>query len=333
MPINPAVQRFVADAHDWRRDIHQHPELDYDVPRTASFVAERLRAFGCDEVATGVGRTGVVGVIRGRGAASARPSACAPTWTRCRSTRRPICPIARRSPARCTPAATTAIPRCCSAPRAISPRRRNFRGTARVIFQPAEEGGAGAKAMLDDGLMETFRASRKSTACTTAASAGRQVRDPQGRGAWRPADRFDHQFEGRGGHAALPHPASIPYRRGAQIVTRCRRSLARNVDPLEFLRRLGRPLRRRHDDQHHSADRAAPRHRAHAVARRRAICSSAAHRDRDRGRRRLRASHADVDYRRGYPVDRQSRRTRPDFAVAIARRRRWRQRWTRMRRR
>ena len=56
----------------WRREIHQHPELLYDVPRTASFVAERLRAFGCDEVATGIGRTGVVGVIRGRGAASGR---------------------------------------------------------------------------------------------------------------------------------------------------------------------------------------------------------------------------------------------------------------------
>ena len=72
MPINPAISPLVADARDWRRDIHRHPELDYDVVRTAAFVAERLKAFGCDEVATGIGRTGVVGVIHGRGAASAR---------------------------------------------------------------------------------------------------------------------------------------------------------------------------------------------------------------------------------------------------------------------
>src|SRR6202012_84963 len=65
----PIVNR-VADLHPeitaWRRDIHQHPELLYDVHRTAAFVADRLREFGCDEVVTGMGKTGVVGVIRGK---------------------------------------------------------------------------------------------------------------------------------------------------------------------------------------------------------------------------------------------------------------------------
>ena len=86
----PIVNR-VADLHReitaWRRDLHAHPELMFDVHRTAGSVAEKLKAFGCDEVVTGLGRTGVVGVIRGRKGSSARRSGCAPTWTRCRSRR------------------------------------------------------------------------------------------------------------------------------------------------------------------------------------------------------------------------------------------------------
>src|SRR3954462_10174691 len=66
MPIVNRVADLQPDIQAWRRDIHAHPELLYDVHRTAAFVAERLREFGCDEVATGLGRTGVVGVITGR---------------------------------------------------------------------------------------------------------------------------------------------------------------------------------------------------------------------------------------------------------------------------
>ena len=97
----PIVNR-VADLHDeitaWRRDLHAHPELQYDVHRTAATVAEKLKSFGCDEVVPGIGRTGVVGVIRGRkGGKSAKVSACAPTWMRCRSRKKPVCRTARRS--------------------------------------------------------------------------------------------------------------------------------------------------------------------------------------------------------------------------------------------
>ena len=134
----PIVNR-IADLHSeitaWRRQIHSYPELMYDVHRTAALVAEKLKSFGCDEVVDGIGRTGVVGVIRGRKTTMASPaarwSACAPTWTRCRSRRRPGSITARRCRARCTPAAMTATPRCCSAPpntspkRAISPARRS----------------------------------------------------------------------------------------------------------------------------------------------------------------------------------------------------------------
>ena len=69
MPIVNRVADLQPDIQAWRRDIHQHPEILYDVHRTAAFVADRLREFGCDEVATGLGQTGVVGVIKGKKAA------------------------------------------------------------------------------------------------------------------------------------------------------------------------------------------------------------------------------------------------------------------------
>ena len=66
MPIVNRIAEFHAEITEWRRDLHMHPELQYDVHRTAASVAEKLKAFGCDEVVTGIGQTGVVGVIRGR---------------------------------------------------------------------------------------------------------------------------------------------------------------------------------------------------------------------------------------------------------------------------
>ncbi len=65
MPIRTAIKDLVRDVQAWRREIHQNPGLMYDVEATAEFVADRLRAFGCDEVKTAIGRTGVVGVIQG----------------------------------------------------------------------------------------------------------------------------------------------------------------------------------------------------------------------------------------------------------------------------
>src|ERR1700749_518933 len=65
MPIVNRIADLHSDITAWRRDLHAHPELLYDVHRTAASVAERLKAFGCDEVVAGIGRTGVVGGSRG----------------------------------------------------------------------------------------------------------------------------------------------------------------------------------------------------------------------------------------------------------------------------
>ncbi len=232
MPINPAIQPLVADAQDWRRDIHRHPELDYDVFRTASFVAERLKAFGCDEVAAGIGRTGVVGVIRGRGAASPRTIGlradmdALPIHETTNLTYQSANPGKMHA---CGHDGHTAM--LLGAARYLA-QTRNFSGTAVVIFQPAEEGGGGGKAMLDDGLMERFGIQQ-------VFGMHNMPTLPVGVFAIRKgpllaaADRFTISIEGRGGHAAQPHVGADPIVAGAQIINALQTIVGRNVDPLD----------------------------------------------------------------------------------------------------
>ena len=225
-----------AEITAWRRDLHAHPELHV---RRASHRRRRSprssRRFGCDEVVTGIGRTGVVGVIRGRkGAGGAQGDRAARRHGRAadRGGDRPALQV-DRARARCTPAAMTATPRCCSAPRSYLAETRNFAGTAVVIFQPAEEGGGGGRAMVEDGLMERF-------GIEEVYGMHNYPGLPVGEFAIRPgpmmaaADRVDIDIEGRGGHAARPHQsrrhASWSARRSS---TSCSRSSSRNVDPLE----------------------------------------------------------------------------------------------------
>src|ERR1700685_4509477 len=156
MPIVNRVADLQPDIQAWRRDIHEHPELLYEVHRTAAFVADRLREFGCDEVATGLGRTGVVGVIKGRKRAANGDVKV--IGLRADMDALPIeeatsLPYASKTPGlmhACGHDGHTAM--LLGAAKYLA-ETRNFDGTAVVIFQPAEEGGAGGKAMVDDGLM------------------------------------------------------------------------------------------------------------------------------------------------------------------------------------
>src|SRR5262245_59093089 len=161
----PIVNR-IADLHGeitaWRRDIHAHPELLYDVHRTAGTVADKLKSFGCDEVVTGIGRTGVVGVIRGgKGQQGKGGQGGRVIGLRADMDALPIeeandVPYKSTVPGKmhaCGHDGHTAM--LLGAARYLA-ETRNFAGTAIVIFQPAEEGGAGGKAMVQDGLMDRF---------------------------------------------------------------------------------------------------------------------------------------------------------------------------------
>ena len=236
MPITDPILGIAEEAKAWRRDFHMHPELLYDVHRTASAVAERLRSFGCDEVVTGIGRTGVVGVIRGRGAPggalSGRTIALRADMDALPISEETNLPYASRTSGRmhaCGHDGHTAM--LLGAAKALC-QTRNFAGTAVVVFQPAEEGGAGGKAMIDDGLMDRF-------AIDEVYGMHNRPGMPVGAFSLRPgpilaaADFFDVDVEGRGGHAAYPHECIDPVLVGAHIVTMVQTIVGRNVDPLD----------------------------------------------------------------------------------------------------
>ena len=230
----PIVNR-VADLHDeiteWRRDLHAHPELQYDVHRTAGSVSERLKSFGCDDVVAGIGRTGVVGVIRGR-----KPGAKV-IGMRADMDALPIeeaTTVAYKStvPGKmhaCGHDGHTAM--LLGAAKYLA-ETRNFAGTAVVIFQPAEEGGAGARAMMDDGLFDRF-------GIEEVFGMHNYPGMPIGQFAIRSGpmmastDTIGIDLEGVGGHAAWPHFGVDTVLVGAQIVNQLQSIVARNVDPLQ----------------------------------------------------------------------------------------------------
>jgi amidohydrolase len=235
MPIVNRVADLQPDIQAWRRDIHQHPELLYDVHRTAAFVADRLREFGCDEVATGLGKTGVVGVIKGR-----KPAVNGDIKViglRADMDALPIeeqtgAPYASKTPGKmhaCGHDGHTAM--LLGAARYLT-ETRNFAGDAVVIFQPAEEGGAGAAAMIKDGLMDRFGIEQ-----VYGMHNGPGM--PIGSFAIRTGpimaatDSIDIRIEGHGGHAARPHKCIDSVLVGTQLINAFQQIVSRNVDPLE----------------------------------------------------------------------------------------------------
>ncbi|ABE40788.1 amidohydrolase [Rhodopseudomonas palustris] len=235
MPVINRVADLQPDIMAWRHDIHQHPELMYDVDRTADFVAERLREFGCDEVVTGLGRTGVVGVIRGRKPANGGDIKV--IGLRADMDALPIeeatnLPYASKTPGKmhaCGHDGHTAM--LLGAARYLA-ETRNFAGDAVVIFQPAEEGGAGAAAMIEDGLMDRFGIEQ-----VYGMHNGPGI--PVGAFAISPGpimastDAVDIRIEGVGGHAARPHMCVDSVLVGAQLVAALQSIVSRTVDPLD----------------------------------------------------------------------------------------------------
>jgi hippurate hydrolase len=235
MPIVNRVADLHSEIQAWRRDIHEHPELLYDVHRTAAFVADRLREFGCDEVATGLGKTGVVGVIKGKKPAG--NGNLKVIGLRADMDALPIeeatnLPYASKTAGMmhaCGHDGHTAM--LLGAARYLT-ETRNFAGEAIVIFQPAEEGGAGAAAMIKDGLMERFGIEQ-----VYGMHNGPGI--PIGSFAIRSGpimaatDAIDIKIEGHGGHASRPHKCIDSVLVGAQLITALQQVVSRNVDPLE----------------------------------------------------------------------------------------------------
>jgi len=232
MPIVNRVADLHADITGWRRDLHMHPELMYDVHRTAGSVAEKLKAFGCDEVVTGLGRTGVVGVIRGRKGSSGRAIGLRADMDALPIEETTNLPYKSTVPGKmhaCGHDGHTAM--LLGAARYLADTR-NFDGTAVVIFQPAEEGGGGGKAMVEDGLMDRFGIEEvygmHDYPGMPVGSFGIRA------GAMMAAaDALTIDIEGVGAHAARPHLGVDTVLVGAQIINAIQSVVSRNVDPLK----------------------------------------------------------------------------------------------------
>ena len=218
-----------ADMTAWRRDIHAHPELGFEESRTAGRVAALLEACGLT-VTRGVGRTGVVGTLKVgssprtiglRADMDALPMAEGNTFAH-RST------IANRMHA-CGHDGHTAM--LLGAATQLA-RTKNFDGTVHFIFQPAEEGLGGAKAMIDDGLFTRFP-------CDTIFGMHNRPKLAVGRFAVKSGPMmagggfFDIRITGRGSHGARPESSVDAALVAAQVAVSIQSIVARNLSPLD----------------------------------------------------------------------------------------------------
>ena len=232
MPIKNRFAELHPAIVSWRHDFHRNPELQYELPKTAGKVAELLRDFGCDEVVEGVGVSGVVGIIRGQEDTSRRVIGLRADMD--------ALPIDEKSGVAYKSEISGVMHACghdghtamlLGAAKYLC-ETRNFDGKAAVIFQPAEEGGAGAKAMIDDGLIDRFGIDEfygihNMPGIKTGKFAIRK--GP----LMASADRFKILLTGRGGHAAMPHLAVDTTLVAAQILVSLNLIVSRSIDPLK----------------------------------------------------------------------------------------------------
>ncbi|NRP88883.1 N-acyl-L-amino acid amidohydrolase [Ensifer adhaerens] len=230
MPILNRAAELQGEVTEWRRYIHTRPELLYAVENTAAFVAEKLRSFGVDEVVTGIGRSGVVGLIRGRGEGRT-------VGLRADMDALPLTEITGKPWASETPGKMHACGHDGHTAMLLGAAKylaetRNFNGSIAVIFQPAEEGGAGGDAMVKDGMMERFQIAEVYGMHNLPGL-------PVGHFAIRKGpimaatDEFTVSIKGVGGHAAMPHKTIDPIAIGAQIVSNLQLIASRSANPLK----------------------------------------------------------------------------------------------------
>ena len=233
----PVKNRF-AELHDeitaWRRDLHENPEILFETHRTSALVAEKLTEFGCDEVVTGIGRTGVVGVIKGQANGSGRVVGLRADMDALPIHEATGLPYASKTDGAmhaCGHDGHTAM--LLGAAKYLA-ETRNFDGTVVVIFQPAEEGGGGGREMCEDGLMDRF-------GITEVYGMHAWPDVPVGHFAIREGaffaatDQFDIVIRGKGTHAAFPQSGIDTTLAASHVVIALQSVVARNVDPQQSM--------------------------------------------------------------------------------------------------
>ena len=232
MPVKNRFAEMLPEITEWRRDFHENPELLFEVQRTAGVVADKLKEFGVDEIVTGMGRTGVVGVIKGKSDTSGKV-----IGLRADMDALPIIEDTGLEYASKTPGAMHACGHDGHTAMLLGAAKylaetRNFDGTAIVIFQPAEEGGGGGKEMVDDGLIEKFGIDE---VYGMHNWPGRPVGSFAIRSGpfFAAADQFSIIVTGKGGHAAKPHETIDTTVIASHIVLALQTIVSRNADPVK----------------------------------------------------------------------------------------------------
>ena len=232
MPVKNRLAELHPEITEWRRDIHQHPEILFDTQRTSALVADKLRSFGADEVVTGIGRTGVVAVIKGKSNASGKTIGLRADMDALPIEEQTGLEYASKTPGAmhaCGHDGHTAM--LLGAAKYLS-ETCNFDGTAVVIFQPAEEGGGGGKEMCDDGMMEQF-------GIDEVYGMHNWPQMPAGQFAIRSgaffaaSDMFDIKITGKGGHAAKPQETIDPTVVASHLVLALQSIVSRNANPVD----------------------------------------------------------------------------------------------------
>ena len=230
MPVLNRIADFHNDMIEWRRHLHQTPELQFETAETAAFVAARLREFGVDAIHEGIAENGVVAVIEGQGPGPViglRADMDALPIQEARDL-----PHKSRVPGKmhaCGHDGHTTM--LLGAARYLA-ETRNFSGKVALIFQPAEEGGGGADVMVREGVLDRFGIERVFALHNWPGLEAGRIESNYGP-TMAAADQFDVVIRGHGAHAAFPHASIDPIVVGAQIVQALQSIVSRNAPPGE----------------------------------------------------------------------------------------------------
>ena len=230
MPIKNQFAELYEHIKSWRHHIHQNPELLYDTIHTSKFVETKLKEFGCDEVITGIGRTGVVAIIKGKENKSGKVIGLRADMDALPIQEQTNLDYASKVPGimhACGHDGHTAM--LLGAAKYLSDTR-NFDGEVALVFQPAEEGGGGAKEMIDDGLIEKFNIQEFYGMHNMPGLEIGQFSIKSG-DFFAAADTFTIKIIGKGGHAAKPQETVDPVLMSSNLVMALQSIASRNTNP------------------------------------------------------------------------------------------------------
>ncbi|MCZ4366928.1 M20 aminoacylase family protein [Sulfitobacter dubius] len=232
MPIKNRFAETHAEITAWRRHLHQHPELMFDLPETSKFVEDKLRSFGITDITTGIAQTGVVAVIEGQSNTSGRTIGLRADMDALPIMEATGLPHASKTPGKmhaCGHDGHTAM--LLGAAQYLA-ETRNFDGRVVLIFQPAEEGGGGGNVMVQEGLMDRWDIDEVYGMHNMPGHSTGHFAIREG-ALLAAADEFNITLTGQGGHAAAPHEAIDTNLAAAHVLIALQSIASRNTDPLK----------------------------------------------------------------------------------------------------